>query len=188
MAGNSDAASQDILKSYFARFGMLLCNDNHLLPSLSSVGGDWNGIVSLIEQGNVFYSKLFNGRVTYLSREFYAQVKPYRQRFRKVSPTSKRIFTFLNEYGPANTAKIKSALMLSSKEFSEGMDGLFKELLITALERDRTMNINWSSFYYGTYEAWEDRHPISDVSVSPDEFKRLVTGLLTDKQADKLLK
>ena len=70
----------ELLKGYFSRNGFLLCNECRNMPSLFNVGGDWNSIVQLIEEGQVFYSKLYKGRVTYLSREFYAQVKPYRQR------------------------------------------------------------------------------------------------------------
>ena len=78
----------ELLKGYFSRNGFLLCNECRNMPSLFNVGGDWNSIVQLIEEGQVFYSKLYKGRVTYLSREFYAQVKPYRQRMELISSHS----------------------------------------------------------------------------------------------------
>lgn len=179
---------EELLKSYFFKHGILLCNENAYLPSLSSVGGDWNSIVALIEEGQIFYSKLYKGRVTYLSRDFYAQIKPYKQRVNKVSQTSRLIFDFLKETDRANTAEIKNVFKLSSKTFSESMDELCRELLITAIERDRTMNVNWSSFYWGTYGTWERLHPISEITVSSEALKMLLSGLLSDRQIDNIMK
>jgi len=179
---------EKMLLSYFQSNGLLLCNESKDLPFLDSVGGDWNSIVALIEKGLVYYSRLYKGRVTYLSAAFYAQVKQYRQRLDKVSPTARAIFEFLSEIGKANTFEIKSILMLSEKAFSACMNELFKELLVTAIERDRTMNVNWSSFYWGTFGTWELLHPIIDVDVSTDVLRKLTLNIMTEKQLIGLLK
>ena len=71
--------TKDLLRSYFVQNGILLCNENPDLPSLPSVGGTWNDIVTMMEDREVFYSKLYKGRVTYLSREFYYHIKSLRQ-------------------------------------------------------------------------------------------------------------
>jgi len=138
-----------LLQSYFSRNGVLLCNNNKELPSLFDVGGDWNSIIALIEQGEVFYSKIYKSRVTYLSHDFYYLVKPYKQRADKLSSGSKELFEFINTAGPVNTKEIKNRLMLSAKLFSSCMDELFKELLVTAVQRDETMNQNWSYLLMG---------------------------------------
>lgn len=177
-----------MLKSYFQAQGILLCNENRELPSLASVGGDWNGIVSLMEQGEVFYSKLYKGRVTYLSRAFYAQIKPYKQRLEKVSPAAKRIFEFLREAGPADTAEIKNALKLSGKPLSESMGELFRELLVTVIKRSQTLNVNWCSFDWGTYETWEQIHPVSDMIPEKGRLFALASSFLTERQIRNLLK
>ena len=44
----------ELLKGYFSRNGFLLCNECRNMPSLFNVGGDWNSIVQLIEEGQVF--------------------------------------------------------------------------------------------------------------------------------------
>ncbi|MBE6011362.1 MAG: hypothetical protein E7234_02250 [Lachnospiraceae bacterium] len=129
MPDKEEAMKETLLKSYFYHHGLLLCNENKELPSLSSVGGDWNSIVIMIEQGEIFYSKLYKGRVTYLSQDFYAQIKPFRQRLNTVSPISRDIFDFLNKKEYADTAEIKNIFMLLGKEFPKAMDELFKELL-----------------------------------------------------------
>ena len=180
--------SENLLKSYFRTQGILLCNENRELPSLVSVGGDWNGIVSLMEQGEVFYSRLYKSRVTYLSRAFYAQIKPYKQRLKKVSPVAKKIFEFLCEAGHADTAEIKNALKLSGKSLSENIDELCRELLVTVIKRSRTLSANWCSFDWGTYETWEQIHPVSDIIPEKGCLFALASSFLTENQIKNLLK
>lgn len=179
---------KELLHVYFASNGMLFCNESKDVPYLESVGGDWNSITALIEEGRVFYSKLYKGRVTYLSRKFYANMKPFRQRLDGLSPAARMIYYFLAEIGTASTAQIKQVLCLSGKTYAQGMDELFQELLVTAIERDRTMNANWSSFYWGTFEQWEHLHPIIDVELSIDILKDQTKSLLTEKKLMSLLK
>lgn len=179
---------KELLRAYFEMNGMLLCNESKDLPCLESVGGDWNSIIALIEEGQVFYSKLYRGRVTYLSKEFYANIKPYRQRLERLSPEARLIYNFLTEIEMANTAQIKQILCLSNKTFTQSMDELFKELLVTAIERDMTINANWSSFYWGTYEKWENLHSIADVTPSMTMLKELTKGVLSEKKLASLLK
>jgi hypothetical protein len=50
------------------------------------------------------------------------------------------------------------------------------------------MNINWSSFYWGTYKTWEDMHPLPEIEISETILKSLISGLLTDGQINRLLK
>lgn len=177
----------ELLKGYFSRNGFLLCNECRNMPSLFNVGGDWNSIVELIEEGQVFYSKLYKGRVTYLSREFYAQVKPYRQRMELISSHSRLIYNLLDTIGYANAQDIKRLLNLSNKVYTDAMHELSQELLITAIQRDKTINQNWSSFYWGTYKTWESLHPISDIEVSTSRLKQLLDRLISEKEIHKLL-
>lgn len=178
----------EMLARYFSGNGFLLCNENRALPSLFSVGGDWNGIVELIEDGQVFYSKLYKGRVTYLSREFYAQIKPYRQRMERISDRGAEIFELLETVECAGTQEIKRLLGLSNEAYTGAMLELGKELLVTAIRRDKTMNKNWSSFLWGTYKTWESLHPVSDIAVSDDRLKQLLAGLISEKEMKRFLK
>lgn len=186
-SAETETVQEALLRSYFLTNGLLLCNENKTLPSLFTVGGDWNSIVSLIERGEVFYSKLFKGRVTYLSRAFYQQIKPYRQRTQKLPPESQRILALLREAGSMTTPAIKNALLLSGKAFAGGMQALFSELLVTAIARDRTMNESWSSFVWGAFETWERAHPLPDTAATPEALRALVGGLLAEKEIVKLL-
>jgi len=183
-----ETAKKELLLTYFSRNGLLLCNESQELPYLEMVGGDWNSIVALIEEGQVFYSKLYKSRVTYLSGELYACVKSYKQRLDKVSDTARSIYDFLAAAGRANTEEIKSVLMLSSKAYTRGMDKLLRELLVTAVARDRTIAANWSSFYWGTCKTWEAMHPAADIKDSDNRLRELTKNLLTEKKLNSLLR
>lgn len=176
-----------LLKSYFEHNGLLLCNESRDLPSLDTVGGDWETVVSLMESGDVFYSKLYKGRVTYLSRELYYLIKPMKQRIEKLSPQSAELFGILSSAGPLTTTEIKGMLFLPSKAFNSCMDELHKELFITVITRDRDIQQNWSSFCWGNYALWEQKQ----ISAPPQNryaIYQILSALMPVKQIDSLLK
>ncbi|MCL2197623.1 MAG: hypothetical protein FWB80_01750 [Defluviitaleaceae bacterium] len=177
-----------LLQSYFFRNGLLLCNRNKELPDIDSIGGDLNSIVTLIEQGDVFYSKLYKNRVSYLSRELYYQIKPYKQRVQNLTAKSKEIFNFLEENDIANTKIIKHILMLSTNEFMTCMDELNKELLVTAIRRDKTINANWISFCWGTFLQWEQLKPLPKIDFDVKRIKTLLLSIMSEKQINNLIK
>jgi len=146
-----------LLQNYFTNNDILLCNESKDTPSLGTVGGDWNSIVFLIEQGEVFYSKHYKNRVTYLSREYYSKIKPKNQHIDKLSQKSQEVLEYIKAAGLASTKDIKAALLLTEKEYNTSMNQLLKELLITAIKRDRIISDTWCTFYWGTTERWESR-------------------------------
>ena len=175
------------LQSYFAKNGLLLCNLNKDLPSLDTVGGDWSSIIELMEQGEVFYSKLYKGRVTYLSKELYYQIKPYKQRIDKLSPKSQEILDFIETVELATTKEIKVILnMHSTKEFNLTMDELVKELLITFIKQDKILNANWGSFWWGSYKTWEKISP-HKTEINPIKINELLSDIMIEKQIKSLL-
>ena len=178
------------LRAYFMRNHILLCNDNAYLPSLNDAGGDWNAIVYLIETREAVYSKAYRKRTTYLSPALYAMLKPYKQRFNKLSDGSRRIYDFLAGCGPQSTTSIKDTLLLSSKAFSAAFDPLLQELLITAMERDRTIHESWSSFLWGTSVQWEETlpHPLPKMEASEANVLALLSHLMPQKEIALLLK
>ncbi len=178
------------LRAYFARNHILLCNFNAYLPSLNDAGGDWNTIISLIETREAVYSKAYRKRTTYLSPILYAMLKPYKQRLNKMPGESRRIYDFLAACGPKSTQEIKNALLLSGKSFTAAFDPLLSELLVTAMERDRTMNETWSSFLWGTYTQWEDTlpHPLPRVEATEANLLALLSHLMPQKEIAALMK
>ena len=178
------------LRTYFSRNHILLCNDNAYLPSINDAGGDWNAIVHLIETREAVYSKAYRKRTTYLSPILYAMLKPYKQRLNKLSEESRRIYDFLCACGSKSTQEIKSALLLSGKSFSAAFDPLLSELLVTAMERDRTINETWSSFLWGTSAKWENTlaHPLPKVEATEANLIALLSHLMPQKEIAALIK
>lgn len=178
--------TKDLLRGYFTQNGILLCNENRELPSLASIGGRWDDMVALMESREVFYSKLYKGRVTYLSWEFYYHVKPLRQREDRLSPQARELLAFLRQAGPMGTGELKRLFPLWGSHFGAYLDELLRELLVTALKRDRALNENWCTFLWGGYTLWEDSQKPSPAD--PTEARRLLSSLLTERQMAALLK
>lgn len=177
--------TKPLLRSYFAQKGLLLCNENPDLPSLPTVGGTWNDIVAMMETREVFYSKLYKGRVAYLSRELYYHLKPFRQRETSLSPEAADLLSLLRQTGPVSTEELKRLSFLSAKALSRCLDELLKELLITAVQRDKTLNETWCTFLWADYTIWEGDAPL--LPSDPAQARRLLEGLLSPRQIDKLL-
>ena len=175
-----------ILEKYLDEKSMFLCNDDGRLPSFSQLGGDWDSLMTLVEERKVFYSRLYKNRITYISNRLYWSIKPYKQRLERMSEKSKEIFAFLDEFGEATTLEIKSVLNLSNKVYSQCMAELSKELLVTATAQGKKINNNWSSFFWGTYKLWE-RTATQYKPAYMEEYK-LLESIFTTKEIKNLLK
>lgn len=186
MSGQDEIAKSALL-TYFSENGLLLCNENAQLPYLDFVGGNWNAIVSLIESGDVFYSRFYRGRTTYLSRELYAALKPYRRRTDRLDGGSGRLLAFLTAAGEANAKQMQAACAMDRSAQTKALNRLVDELFVTVLRRDETIHETWCTFCYGPAERWEQKRP----GVMPADAggaERLLSRQLTQKQISALLK
>lgn len=52
------------LEIYLDEKSMFLCNNDGRLASFSQLGGDWDTLMTLVEERKVFYSRLYKNRVT----------------------------------------------------------------------------------------------------------------------------
>lgn len=178
----------EALKQYFSQNGLLLCNENAELPYLDLVGGSWNAIVSLMESGDVFYSRFFKNRVTYLSRELYLALKPFRQRAERLTPQSERLLAFLEAAGEVNVEQMQNACMLEKKAQTEALNLLVSELFVTVLHRDVTIHESWCTFCYGTSERWEEKQITQVTTHDEREAEQILLRQLSQKQVNSLLK
>ena len=183
-----DERAREALSAYFSQNGLLLCNENGELPYLDLVGGSWNGIVSLMESGDVYYSRFYKGRVTYLSRALYLALKPYRRRMERLDAQCLRLLAFLEAAGEANAAQMQSACLLEKKAQSKALDRLVDELLVTVSRRDETIHDSWCTFFYCTADRWEQKQPDLTATASLGEAQRLLSQQLEQKQITALLK
>ena len=183
-----DAQAREALLSYFSRNDVLLCNENTELPYLDLVGGTWNGIVALMESGDVFYSRLYHNRVTYLSRTLYFALKPHRRRIVRLSAESLSLLEFLRSVEEADNQAMQTACRFDRKTQIKALDQLISEMFVTVIRRDQTIRDNWCTFYYGLSEHWEQKK--KDVVGGSDcaDAACLLRRQFTEKQVIAILK
>ena len=176
------------LLEYLNINGILLCNTNPHLPALEDIGCTWHDVEELIDSHQLFYSKVFKGRTTYLSVEAYYLLKAVRTQKELTKPAEK-IYSPLDGNPPADTTFLKQASGLGTKEYREGFDFLLRNLYITAIENGRRLNENWSSFYYGTSAEWETHTPGQNFQGdAPELLRELLSGTMTEKQIQSLMR
>ena len=181
-----DETAKRALCAYFADNGMLLCNESSELPYLDLVGGNWNTIVTLMERGEVFYSRLFRGRVTYLSRALYCAMKQYRQRQTRLDEPSHRLLEFLRAVGEASAEEMQAACLLEKKAQTNALNLLVSELYATVSRRDVTIHESWCTFRYCLAEAWEQKASIPTPADAADA-RQLLSRQLSKQQIDRIL-
>ena len=142
------------LQSYLGDNGILLCNRNPDLPALEDVGCTWQDVTELIDRHELFYSKAFRKRTTYLSPEAYYLLKAAKPQ-KPLIPPAEHILSLLGNGSIAETAFLKQVCGLSSREYRDGFDFLLQNLYITAMANGAVLNESWSTFRYGTAQAWE---------------------------------
>ncbi len=178
------------LKSEIQSMGMLFLNVNRYFPSVCGLGGDWDTIMSLIEDREVFFSKLYKNRTTYLSKEMYFYLKRFKQRGR-LSETEQKICNFLDESNGADSEIIKSCLLLSDKAFDIAMNRLLRDLHVTVLSRGKRLNEQWTTLVWGTYRQWEEDCSMSECCLSDvqcrDEIIKILSKNLTTSEINKIL-
>jgi len=172
----------ELLRAAIELRGFLLCNPEGKMLSTGCVGGDWNSVVALLESGEAFYTKIYKNRAGYLSRELYYQLKPYKQRTDKLSENAQKMYELLQASDFASTKEIKRTLMMSSCEFNRALYELSKELLITAVRRERTLNPanGWCSFYWASAAEWEKLRPEPKIEPETVRINELLGELLPD--------
>jgi len=127
---------------------------------------------------------VFRKRTTYLSKDLYKMLKPYKQDIIILPQKSRMIYDFLQKYGVSNTKIIKEILGLSTSTFNFYFSHLLREMLVTAIDRDNTMNMSWSSFNWGLYSQWE----VDNRYVEDKEFLyEILRRQLSQKEIDELL-
>lgn len=146
------------LLCYLEKHGILLCNQNPLLPALEDIGCSWNDVVELIDSHQLFYCKAFQKRTTYLSAQVYYLLKAVRPA-KPLPPAAGQLYALMADKPPVDTSFLKEVSHLSPKSYQQGFDFLLQNLYVTALANGKQLTSNWSTFRYGTADAWETATP-----------------------------
>lgn len=183
---NENRMAANAAEKVLTSLPLFLCNENPELPSVAGMGGDWDLIMRLIESRRIFYSKIYKNRVTYLSSDLYWAVKPYKQRWSKLSERSQNIFKFVDDFGEITTSEIKNIFQISNKQFTQCINELSKELFITAVSKEKKINHNWSSFYWGSYQLWEEtaEKPVDGAI----DILEVLSSYLSEKEIKKIFR
>jgi len=185
MMQTQDEQARAALIAYFGENGLLLCNENPALPYLDLVGGNWNAIVSLLESGDAFYSRLFHHRVTYLSRALYFAMRPYRQRIQRLDDASNRLLEFLRAAGEANAEEMQVACCMEKQTQTKALEQLVDELFVTVSNRDKTIHETWCTFRYCPAERWEQKQQVP-TQAEIDRTLEQLRKHFTEKQIQNL--
>ena len=176
------------LLAYLETNGILLCNANPYLPALEDVGCVWQDVVELIDNHLLFYSKAYQKRTAYLSREVYYLLKAVKPQ-KPLIPVAEALYSLLEQVPMAETSFLKRVSTLSAKEYSQSFDFLLQNLYITAVKNGSTRNENWSTFYYGTAKEWEKNSTTLYSCADPAaRLWEILSHTMTEKQFSTFIK
>lgn len=182
-----ETSGKDKVRDYLRFSGILLCNVNPYLPSLSDVGGVWNDIVFLLESREAFYCKAYRKRVTYLSREAYFLLRQCTER-PPMEDRSRMILRFLELHGPADTETIRRSVLLEKKEFAKAFDFLLEHLYVTMVRNGEILNDTWSTFLWGSAEEWEKGAGAFPVCTESEKrLRAILRNTMTETEVSRFL-
>lgn len=176
------------VKQELHKNGILLLNSTPEMPNIIDLGGDWDLAMYLIEEREVFVSKLYKGRTTYLSRDMYYMLKEKIQNY-ELNEDEERVFNFIETNDNVDTRILKLTLGYESKELNKILIKLQKELMITVLKRGETLSKSWSTYFWGTYNQWEkrDENPIKPKFDQKLVFSKL-RNIIRDKDIERMIR
>lgn len=172
------------------KHGLLLLNSTDEYYNVMDCGGDWFTMIRLIEDRQVFVSKLYKGRTTYLSKELYYALHALRSDENVMSEDEQRVYDFISSCTNVDMDLLKIALNMDRKIIRKTLDGMMKKLLLTVLSGGKRLTDSWSSYYFGTYEQWE-KSDQGAIHMEKETAREVVNGclgkLLSDKQIENIL-
>lgn len=185
-------AHTEKLKAYLEKMGILSCNDNPWLPSLSDIGCVWEDVTALIDTHTLFYCKAYRRRTVYLSNRAYFLLKACRTPG-PMPEKAAALYRLFEEAGPIAMAEAKTLAHMQPEEFSRACAQLLENCRITAFQNGKILNPNWSAFIYSTAPAWEAAADVPDgIPGSSDEareeLKKLLLRSMPEKETERLLR
>ena len=175
-----------LLKDYLDTYGILACNTTKYLPGLEDIGCDWGDAMDLINSHELFYSKAYRKRTTYLSIEAYFLLKNIRSP-KPIDETSRNIIGLLEDNGTLDMKTLKT--LCGSEMFSKAFAFLLKNMYITALKEWKPLNPNWSEFCYCTAETWERCVKKPEMPEDCDErLREILLKSMTEKEYIKFIR
>ncbi len=175
------------LKEYLDFAGILTCNVNVYLPSLSDIGCEWGDVTALIDSHGLFYCKAYRKRTTYLSNTVYFLLKQCKPQ-KPMNDSARWIYELLEKNGPMETETLKPLSNMESKSFAQTFDFLLENRYITAYQNGKVLNPNWSTFLYSTAEVWEECVKVRGEEENPEvSLKTILTRTMPEAEFQKFI-
>ena len=175
------------------QYGMVGCNVCPYLRSIDEVGGSWQAAMELIDQKQIFYSKVFHHRTVYLSRELYGLLKCIRgEKEVSYNYNLQRLLTTLQGGEPMSTQELKAESGFTGDTYSKAFQKLLENLDVTAYAPYKTLHPTWSSLLYSTSQRWEAAAGFEDIAcgmqTAKDRIRALLRHTLTAADTERLIK
>lgn len=179
---------QKHLKEYLDYAGILTCNVNPYLPSLSDIGCEWSDAVALIDSHELFYCKTYRKHTTYLSNRVYFLLKKCLIQ-KPMNSDAAMIYDILKQAGPMQTSELKLLARMESSGFSRATNFLLENMYTTAYKNGDFLNTNWSTLVYSTADDWEKcvEAPCIEGDAQ-EELKMILTRTMSEKEFEKFVK
>lgn len=161
----------DCLKEKINENGIMLLNESDELPSIVGEGFNWYEVMGLIEKGDIFFTKLYKKRTTYISRELYFCFKTILY-LEHMTDSEHMLHNLINEISGITTSSLKEILIMDSKELDKLILQLSMNMQITILGSGKYININWSHVRWCTAEYWESLG--ISYKFTPNEAKEII--------------
>ncbi|MDR1769430.1 MAG: hypothetical protein LBS02_02175 [Hungatella sp.] len=165
------------LLNFINEFGIITCNKDNFLKSINDIGSSWQDAVVLINEREIFYSKIYKKKTVYISKYLYCLLKKIGN-YKSISENASSIYKILESNPPQNTEMLKIVSGLNKDEFNKAQMELLEKLHITAFSSYKSININWSSFLYTTSFKWEQCTKLYDINYTKEKAKKEVFLLL----------
>lgn len=166
-----------LLLNFINDYGIIACNKDNFIKSINDIGSSWQDAVALINEREIFYSKIYKQKTVYLSKHLYCLLKKI-ESYKKISKNSSSIYKILENNPPQNTEILKIVSGLNKEEFNKAQMELLEKMYITAFSSYKSININWSSFLYTTSSKWEKYTKLDDVDCTKEKAKKEIFLIL----------
>ena len=160
--------------------GILTLNSNLTMPNVIDLGYTWQDVTSLINAHEIFYSKAYKKRTTYLSKLVYYLLKEHQPQ-KPLTSEAQEIYELL-EGGPLSTKELKTMTFTKAELYQDAFNFLLEQRYITAYATSKELNPNWSTFIYCTASYWEE---VAGVPPLPEETLEKLKAILIPSMGEK---
>ena len=165
------------LLDYLNNFGMIGCNRSKYIPSITDLGVSLNAVMELIENKEIFYSKVFMGRTVYISKTLYCLLAAIKGD-KALNYYERYVLQAVQRLQPVSTKQLKAECTLSEKKYNTTFNSLLKKMCITAYSPYEFLNPHWATMLYSSAKKWEDQIQYSPFSGAKEVAEQQIINLL----------